>query len=188
MRFFNLLVLIWTSIIHVQRILSMEFCYNFESCRHSTLSKDEMQCFGQLFSNDIGKHDLMSNCWLIQHFHIFAMIWRCETSTKSWCANNLTLNHVFPEDNWWNFHFEKSNLIQDFNTFWQNSIVHSAAHYVSTIWHQIVFSDHTWRRMVKFSFWYIVTTCFLRSTGRQQSLARLRVGRVSILVGQLTVT
>ena len=48
MCFFNLLVLIWTSIIHVQTIFGIQFCYNFESCRHSTLSKDEMQCLGEV--------------------------------------------------------------------------------------------------------------------------------------------
>ena len=45
---FNSLVVVCTTIFTVQRILSIEFCYNFESCRHSTLSKDEMQCLGEV--------------------------------------------------------------------------------------------------------------------------------------------
>ena len=54
--------------------------------------------FHQLYVNVIVKHDLMSDCWLIQYFRIFSMIltcWRCETSTNSWYCNNLISNHVF---------------------------------------------------------------------------------------------
>ena len=57
--------------------------------------------------------------------------------------------------------------IQKFNIFCQNVIVCSTEHlqivHVSAIWHQIMFSDHIWRLMVKLLFWSWLSFIFWNS-------------------------
>ena len=78
--------------------------------------------FHQLSSSVIGKHDLMLDCCLIEHFDIFPVINVLTMSNinKFVMCQQSDIKSCFPmtfEDNWWNVHFERSNISK--NVCWK---------------------------------------------------------------------